>query len=67
MDVYLFTCEACGANVEDDELICFECEDKERKWNKNAKKAHALRELDGRKTTHRTQKRHTKPRKEVDV
>jgi hypothetical protein len=58
-----YSCEICGGVIEEDEIICFDCEDKERKWDKNAKKSRVLRQLDGRKDTHRTKKRNTHPRK----
>ena len=63
---YIIKCEICGCIVEDEENVCMDCELKESKNIKNSKSVRDVKRQDSNKNTHRTKKRQTKPRKEVE-
>jgi hypothetical protein len=65
---YIFQCIKCGAILENGEKngICEACEAKENKMTSLLKESRKFRRIDSKKDTHRTKKRCTKPRKEVE-
>ena len=68
MSEYIMRCVKCGKILDDDcweEEICFECDDKEVKNANFEERNRIFKRTDAKKMTHRTKKRQTKPRKEV--
>lgn len=68
MLTYIIRCKTCGKILEEDcweDEICFDCNDKELKDVNFAKRNRIFKRTDTKKMTHRTKKRQTKPRKEV--
>lgn len=64
---YIFQCIKCGAILDDNiESLCEECDKKEGQKINLSKKSRAFKRTDNKKDTHRTKKRKTKPRKEVN-
>ena len=67
MGKYILRCIKCGNVLEEDVIdICEECDDKELQKVNFAKKSRTFKRTDSNKITHRTKKRSTKPRKEVE-
>ena len=67
MKHYVFKCIRCNKPLEDEnEDLCDTCSDKENKRETFAKNNRVFKKQDNNKGTHRTQKRNTKPRKEVN-
>lgn len=65
--MYILKCIKCGNLLEDEDVdFCIECDNKEVKQIDFAKKERSFKRVDNKKLTHRTKKRHTKPRKEVE-
>lgn len=62
---YIMKCTKCGKTLEDDDFdVCISCEDREEKDRQYNVKTRTFKRTDSNKTSHRTKKRHTKPRKE---
>ncbi len=67
MKTYVFKCVKCNKILDDNEEdLCEVCFDKEHKEETFAKNNRIFKRQDNHKITHRTKKRNTKPRKEVD-